>query len=330
MARGELLRELFISYSHEDDHAFRAAALAIIAEEQQKQNHALAKELLTMLETPEPKKSASLERASAPLDKERQVPLVEIRSPRRRMSDIVLSETAFGQVQRILEESRKAELLRAHSLRPKSKLLFCGPPGCGKTLCAEIVASELRLPLLYTRFDAIVSSYLGETSANIRRIFDFSKSKGYVILLDEFDAIGKSRNDSSEHGELRRVVNSFLQLLDSYAGDSIIIAATNHEQILDDALWRRFDEIVPFNKPANSEVLKLLSLKLKNFPCEGLNFVRLAPKLSGFSHSEIEWVCMDAVKSAILEDADAVTPSLFEASLARQQDRSAVMKAPGK
>lgn len=328
MARGELLRELFSSYSNSDDHAFRAAALAIIAEEQQKQNNQLAKELLTMLETPEPKKPAPLEKVSAPLDKERQAPLVEIRTPRRRMSDIVLSETAFGQVQRILEESRKAELLRAHSLRPKSKLLFCGPPGCGKTLCAEIVASELRLPLLYTRFDAIVSSYLGETSANIRRVFDFSKSKSYVILLDEFDAIGKSRDDSSEHGELRRVVNSFLQLLDSYTGDSIIIAATNHEQILDDALWRRFDEIVPFERPANSEVLKLLSLKLKNFPCEGLNFVRLAPKLSGFSHSEIEWVCMDAVKSAILQDIDAVTPALFEASLERQKRRAGVMKGP--
>lgn len=326
MARGELLRGLFEGYAQHDEHAFRTAALAIIAEEQQKHNNALARELLIMLETSEPKKSAQFEKMPLPHDKERQAPLVEPRMPHKRISDIVLGDSGFEQLQRILEEFRKAELLRAHNLRPKNKLLFCGPPGCGKTLCAEIIASELKLPLLYTRFDTIVSSYLGETSANIRRVFDFSKNKTWVILLDEFDAIGKSRDDSSEHGELRRVVNSFLQLLDSYSGDSIIIAATNHERLLDDALWRRFDEIVMFARPSSADISKLLELKLKNFPTAGLNFQRLAPRLQGLSHSEIEWICLDAVKSAILQDRDTVGPDLFEAAVSRQKSRTAIRK----
>jgi len=163
-----------------------------------------------------------------------------------------------------------------HGFQPATKLLFCGPPGCGKTLCAEIIASELGLPLLYTRFDAIVSSYLGETAANLRKVFEYASSSRWVVLFDEFDAIGKARDDAAEHGELKRVINSFLQLLDGFTAPSILIAATNHEQLLDPALWRRFDEILVFPRPSVHEIRSLLGMKLKKFPAH-----RARPQGSG-------------------------------------------------
>jgi len=322
MARGELLRNLFASYARHDDFDFRAVALQIIAEEQQRHNHALAKELLSMLENPTPKKRPALTVAEPlPKSKERQTLLVDVRQPFRTMSDIILNSRTREQLARILEEYRKSEILRLHGLRPKTKLLFCGPPGCGKTLCAEVIAAEMQLSLLYTRFDAIISSYLGETATNLRQVFDYARSGSWVVLFDEFDAIGKSRGDPSEHGELKRVVNSFLQLLDGFEGTSFVIAATNHERLLDKALWRRFDEILFFAKPDAKEIRELLTLKLKNFPQRNLNYSRLSSKLRGLSHADIEWVCLEAVKAAILRDDDAVTQGLLEEAIARQRAR---------
>ena len=322
MARGELLRNLFASYARHDDYDFRAVALQIIAEEQQRQNHTLAKELLRMLENPTPKKHPALTVAETlPKSKERQALLVDVRPPSRRISDILLNEKTRKQLARILEEYRKSEVLRLHGLRPKTKLLFCGPPGCGKTLCAEVIASEMQLSLLYTRFDAIISSYLGETASNLRQVFDYARSGTWVVLFDEFDAIGKSRGDPTEHGELKRVVNSFLQLLDGFEGSSFIIAATNHERLLDKALWRRFDEVLFFARPDSKQIRELLVLKLKNFPQRDLNYSRLANRLRGLSHADIEWVCLEAVKTAILRDHDAVTQELLEEAAARQRER---------
>ena len=322
MARGELLRNLFASYARHDDYDFRAVALQIIAEEQQRQNHALAKELLNMLENPVPKKHPGLTVAEPlPKSKERQALLVDVRPASHTIADILLGKQTKQQLVRILEEYRRSELLRVHGLRPKTKLLFCGPPGCGKSLCAEVIASELQLSLLYTRFDAIISSYLGETASNLRQVFDYARSGSWVMLFDEFDAIGKSRGDPTEHGELKRVVNSFLQLLDNFEGNSFIIAATNHERLLDNALWRRFDEILFFAKPDFKQITELLSLKLKNFPQDNLNYSHLSRKLRGLSHAEIEWICLEAVKTAILQDSDAVTQELLEEAAGRQRVR---------
>lgn len=327
MARGELLRKLFTSYAQNDDHAFRSAALEIIAEEQQKQNHVLARDLLNMLEnTPQLKstRQASTSDAVVPKDRERLSPLVDIRKPMHAMSDIILTDKTRTQLNRIMDEYRRAELLRMHGLKPMRKLLFCGPPGCGKSLCSEIIAAELQVPLLYTRFDAIVSSYLGETAANLRKIFDYASGNTWVILFDEFDAIGKSRTDASEHGELKRVVNSFLQLLDSYEGNSIIIAATNHQTLLDNALWRRFDEVIAFEKPNLEAIRALLRLKLRNFPQKNTDLDGIAKKTKGMSHSDVEWICHDAIKSAILQDADAVTQDMLETSVVRQRERAKI------
>lgn len=330
MARGELLRKLFTSHARNDVHDFRAIALQIIAEEQQKQNHSLARDLLNIIDNPVPVHSITPSNISSqilPRDKERELPLVDIRKPERSLSDILLKEKTREQLQRVLDEYRKTELLRVHGLKPKTKLLFCGPPGCGKSLCAEVISSEVQVPLLYIRFDALISSYLGETAANLRKVFDYAKTGRWVVVFDEFDVIGKSRTDMTEHGELKRVVNTFLQLLDSFEGESLIIAATNHEKLLDKALWRRFDEVLLFARPNYSEIRTLLNMKLRNFPQQNINLNQAAKKLTGFSHADIEWVCLDAVKSAIVQDRDAVTQDLLDTAIARQKDRAHLGKS---
>lgn len=152
-------------------------------------------------------------------------------------------------------------------------------------------------------------------------MFDYANTGRWVVVFDEFDAIGKSRTDATEHGELKRVVNSFLQLLDAFEGENIIIAATNHEKLLDKALWRRFDEVLFFPHPTTPEARMVLNMKLRNFPQQGLNLSRAAKKLIGFSHADIESVCLDAVKSAIVQDYDAVTQDLLDIAISRRKER---------
>lgn len=334
MARGELLRKLFLSHQRGNDEEFRAIALQVIAEEEKKKNHYLAKDLMKILENGTstfPNNRLSPHNAtSPPKDRERQTLLVDVREPERRMEDIILKDENRAVVERVLQEYRKSELLRVHGLRPSTKLLFCGPPGCGKSLCSDIIASELGLPLLYTRFDAIVSSYLGETAANLRKVFDYAASNRWVVLFDEFDAIGKARDDLTEHGELKRVVNSFLQLLDNFSAPSILIAATNHEQLLDPALWRRFDEILMFPRPSVHEIRTLLLMKLKNFPHANLDIRSVASKFKGMSHSDVERVCFDAIKAAILQDKPSVDQDIFDRAFDRQKIRSAIATTAAK
>ncbi len=272
----------------------------------------------------------SVNSESVPRDRERQTCLVDVRQPDRHLQDILLAKDSAAAVERVLHEYRKVELLRVHGLQPATKLLFCGPPGCGKTLCAEIIAAELGLPLLYTRFDAIVSSYLGETAANLRKVFEYASSGRWVVLFDEFDAIGKARDDATEHGELKRVINSFLQLLDGFTAPSILIAATNHEQLLDPALWRRFDEILMFPRPAAHEIRSLLGMKLKNFPRSGLDLKAMATRLKGMSHADVERVCLDAIKATILQDKDSVDGETFDRSVEQQRARLAITERAAK
>ena len=186
---------------------------------------------------------------------------------------------------------------------------------------AEVLAGELGLPTLYTRFDAIVSSYLGETSANLRKVFDYATRGTWLVFFDEFDAIGKSRDDLSEHGELKRVINSFLQLLDGFRGESLIVAATNHEHLLDAALWRRFDEILRLDRPSIQDIQVLLTKKLASTLHPKIKPEIIARRLKGLSHAEIERICYGAMHLSVLRDFSEVTPELFEESLKKEKGR---------
>ena len=325
MARGDLLKKLFISHISKNDNDFKSVAENIVREELRKGNSLLAKDLQKILDAdaslflnrPDPINPTF----NVPVDTDHGSKLIDVIIEKRRSSEIILKEEKRNQVKRILEEISHAELLNAHGLKPRSKILFCGPPGCGKTLCAKILASELGFPMAYVRFDALITSFMGETASNLRKVFDFVSEGSWVLLFDEFDAIGKGRNDPNEHGELKRVVNSFLQQLDRFKSSSLLIAATNHERLLDTALWRRFDDVIYFQRPDRGEIADLINLKLRNFPHKKLEAEVYAESLVGTSHSDIENICLDSIKSSLIQGRDEVTTENFEASVRRYMKR---------
>ena len=262
--------------------------------------------------------------AALPRDPDRDAALVEVHHPERSRSDIVLAPEVQGRIERVVEEFRAQADLARHGLSPKSRLLFVGPPGCGKTLCAEILAGELGLDLLHARFDGIVSSYLGETASNLRRVFGYASQQRAILFFDEFDALGKRRDDPQEVGELKRVVSSFLQILDAHPRDRMVIAATNHEGMLDDALWRRFDEVLYFGRPSSAQLVALMELRLRSVRKRGVDLASFATEMAGFSYADAERVCLEATKAMILRSLKEMTPELLTHELAEQRERLAL------
>lgn len=329
MARGELIRKLFLSHNQGNNEYFRSVAMQVIAEEERKKNYQLARDLTQILNSEKPQKTMSSTFTNtykqASTSNDLKASLVDIKDPGHNFNDILLTKSNEKTIKRVIDEVRKSELLRLHGLEPKSKLLLCGPPGCGKTLCADVIANELGLQVLYANFDAIVSSYLGETAANLRKIFNYAKEGQWVIFFDEFDAIGKARDDQSEHGELKRVVNSFLQLMDNFSSRSLIIAATNHEKMLDPALWRRFDEVLFFGRPNITEIRIFLTKKIRNFPHKGLDIRAQASRLKGMSYASLERICFDAIKACIINNIDSMTRELFDDAIKDEKNRAAII-----
>jgi SpoVK/Ycf46/Vps4 family AAA+-type ATPase len=245
---------------------------------------------------------------------------VDTVQPERRASDLILNRNNQRLLLSLLDEFRQRDVLGAHGLRSRSRLLFCGPAGCGKTLCAEVFAHEVKLPLLVASMDTLVSSLLGETASNLRKIFDFAAVQPVVLLLDEFDAIARLRDDETLNGELRRVVNSLLILIENFKGQGFVIAATNHEQQLDPAIWRRFDEVVFFEKPAKPEITRLVKLKFRNFKTD-FEPAAVAGFLEGFSHAEVERACLNAIRRAVLNKRNMVSKRRFLESVALENRR---------
>jgi SpoVK/Ycf46/Vps4 family AAA+-type ATPase len=323
MARGDLLVKLFKSFKNGDDHAFLEAASTVIDDEEKKHHNVLANELKRILNGSLSQTLPNLRSVAntLPRDTERGTDLVDIKRPDRYFQDLILSRHQLEPIQDVLTEFRQREILEANGLKPRTKLLFCGPPGCGKTATAEAIATELGLPLLYVRFDSVVSSLLGETASNLRKIFDFASRGIWVLFFDEFDAIGRSRDDSVEHGELKRVVNTFLQLLDNFRGNSLIISATNFEQVLDPALWRRFDEIVRFDKPDEIQVQRILEKFFTGRVKTERIFTEQINSFIGLTHAEIERICLDALRKMTLRGSSQIDEDDILKALSNQQRR---------
>lgn len=238
----------------------------------------------------------------------------------RTRDDVVLSSENFQIFSGLIEEFRASETLRRHGLPVRSKLLFCGPPGCGKSITAEVFARELGLDLFVVKLDAVVSSFLGETASNLRAIFEAAERKPCVIFFDEFDALARARADAGDHNELKRVVNSLLMLIEDFKGRGFLIAATNLEGALDPALWRRFDEVILFEAPSASKIAQMLELKTKNFPA-AFSIREKASDLAGFSYAEVERVCYAAIKSAIMQRRKRISVGDFDSALKAEKRR---------
>ncbi len=329
MASGKLLRQLIKTGTEGNLEAFREASEQVIRDERAKKHHLLANDLEKILygRSGNDKAEFSLLNQRLPRDRERNLPLTQIRNPVRRMEDVVLSEENSSMLDELLEEYHRIEVLKSHGLRPSDRLLFCGPPGCGKTVTAEVIAGELGLPLVIVRIDSVVSSYLGETASNLRQVFDFAASFPTVTLFDEFDALAKERSDSSDHGELKRVVNAFLQMLDDYEGKSLLIGATNHERILDTAVWRRFDEVFVFEMPNLEQLRRLLSVKLRGIRREfNPEDSRIAGLFKGMSHADVERVVRRAAKDMILAGQEFMTERHLTSAIQREDARRSRLK----
>lgn len=324
MANGKLLRQLIRSGLDGDVGNFRAASEAVIAEERGKNHHLLANDLEKLLygtQTEGKFSQSHMKLASAmPANKDSGLSLLELRPTVREQRDIVLSDLAQSSLDEIIMEHNRAETLRSFGLQPAGKLLFCGPPGCGKTLAAEVIASALSMPLVVVRLDSVISSFLGETASNLRKVFDYISKHPSVALLDEFDAISKDRGDSADHGELKRSVNAVLQMMDGYRGQSIIIATTNYESLLDKAVWRRFDEVIQFDAPTVDQIKRLLSIKLsgvrRNFEPDD---TKIATLFKGMSHADIERVVRRAVKEMVLSGKEFLERQHIDSGLARER-----------
>jgi SpoVK/Ycf46/Vps4 family AAA+-type ATPase len=307
IATKQLIR-LFESYRDGNEAEFHKVAEAIIAGELTANHHKFANELKQALGNGRGLKPVRRDDLIAlPKDRREGEELIRLQRSTVDATKIVLTEETAAKIRRTLAEHRKRSRLMMFGYQPKSRLLFWGGPGCGKTYTAYHLAYELGIPIGVVRLNALVSSFLGDTASHLQKIFDFASSTPMVLLLDEVDAFGKERDDSNDVGELKRVVNSLLQALDTFEPNgSVVIAASNHQYMLDEALWRRFDDLVSFPLPGKAERELYLSRLLNGVAFEGSQ-PALARKLNGLSFADINRVVTEAVKTSILNDREGLS-----------------------
>jgi SpoVK/Ycf46/Vps4 family AAA+-type ATPase len=222
---------------------------------------------------------------SLPKDKDSALELLEILQPKVNLGDVSLSPKIIDLLHQIIEEQKKAGDLLSKGIVPTNRLLFCGPPGCGKTLTANALSCEIGIPVAYVKLDGLVSSFLGQTGTNIRKIFDFVKDKRIMLFLDEFDAIAKKRDDAHELGELKRVVTTLLQNMDAMPANVFLVAATNHHHLLDTAVWRRFNTTILLGSPnaeqRESIIRRFLQNMIPEYSADIKTIVTLTETMSG-------------------------------------------------
>ncbi len=306
MASAEQLKALLKSHIDGDDAHFYSVAMQLAAHEAKLGHGRLAEQLRAMLDDAKSRRTA---RKPIPIGQPRGelANLLEASYPHARLGDMILEPTVEGRLKRIIREQRHFGKIRDHGLHPRRKLLLVGPPGTGKTLTATVLAGELGIPLFLVRLDALITKFMGETAAKLRQVFDAVKEVRGIYFFDEFDAIGSQRGLSNDVGEIRRVLNSFLQMIEQDDSTSLIIAATNHPEILDHALFRRFDDVVEYGLPGLQQIAAVLKIRLSGFSGSVKDWESLAANGEGLSYAEITRAVEDAVKDAIIHDRAQVT-----------------------
>lgn len=313
MATAEQLKALVQSYTAGDQSRFMSVAMQIAAHAARTGKENLAADLQKLIDEARKRNAESGLVQAVPIARPGGdlAGLVAATYPRQRLSDMVLDKHIHIKLSRVLTEYRQREKLLSHGFHPRRKLLLAGPPGCGKTMTASVLAGELGLPLLYVQLHTLITKFMGETAAKLHIVFDAMHQTRGVYLFDEFDAIGAHRGAENDVGEIRRVLNSFLQFLERDDSDSLIIAATNYQDMLDHALFRRFDDVVQYEVPDPNMTRHLIENRLSAFDLYRIGWKSITTKAAGLSHAEIVSACEDAAKDAILEDSRRITTAML-------------------
>jgi SpoVK/Ycf46/Vps4 family AAA+-type ATPase len=315
---GEHIKALVRSHGSGDDDAFYSVALQVAAKAAREGHHHLAADLKAAVESSRaerPRTVSSITRLRGDLSD-----LVTVSHPTVGLKELVLHEELRVQIHRVLKEQRQRKHLMDHGFEPSHRLLFEGPPGTGKTMTAAVMAHELALPLLTVRLDTLMSKFMGETASKLRMIFDAVDIQRGVYLFDEFDAIGGDRS-GSDVGEARRILNSYLVFLENTSSESVVIAATNHRSILDRALFRRFDMVLDYALPDESQGAAVMRSRLGSL-ARGVRWTSLAPDMAGLSHADLVRAAESAAKSAILAGGASVTASDLRVALRTRREAS--------
>jgi SpoVK/Ycf46/Vps4 family AAA+-type ATPase len=311
MATADQVKALIRSHADGDDMRFYAVAIQVAAQAARSGHGKFAQELRELVDQVKARAKAT-EPARGP----KPVPLAQPRGelaglftvgyPKTRVADMALPELFGARLDRVLTEQRERDRLREHGFSPMRKLLLVGPPGTGKTMTAAALAGELGLPLFSIQLDGLITKYMGETAAKLRLVFDAIQSTRGVYLFDEFDALGGERGTKNDVGEIRRVLNSFLQFLEQDESDSIVLGATNHVGLLDRALFRRFDAVLEYSLPTEEIATRVMRRRLALLDTRNIEWPAAVKAAEGLSHAEIAMACEQAAKNAILDNTTAV------------------------
>jgi SpoVK/Ycf46/Vps4 family AAA+-type ATPase len=325
MARADLLLNLVRAGSEGDQVGLRRTVEAMIAEERAKHHAGLADRLEAVLKT-EPANRATTVISSS--DERARQYFLEL-TPHRELSSVVLPESIRVACNELIEEQHRSDLLRSYGLEPRHKVLLFGPPGNGKTSLAEAIANSLTLPMLVVRYETLIGSFLGETSQRLKSVFDFARRRHCVLFFDEFDAVAKERGDVHESGEIKRVVNSLLMQIDDLPSSVVVVVASNHSELLDRAVWRRFQLKLELNIPDTKAIQAWFArLEERLSHPMGIPINKLTSAFKGRSFSELVDFGEDVARRMVLNAPNADLKEIVEARLRRL--RPLVRKSPQK
>ena len=318
MATGSQIKALMESHAEGDESRFYSVASQVAATEARKGHDRLATEIRGLIDQerrraklPQPKTlSDSVVDISRPSGEASE--LMELATTQQEMRDLVVSKEVQEAIECGIDEQYHIAEIKSHGLSPHKTFLFTGPPGCGKTMAASVIANSLDLPLFTIRLDAVISRFLGESSTKLRSVFSTIEKTRAVYLFDEFDSLGLERGGSQDVAEMRRVLNAFLVFIEKYQGNSIVISATNHAESLDLALFRRFDSLIEFSMPSTDQCEKALKLRLQNVKVpKSLNLGKVAHAAEGLNFADLARVVDDALKQVILKRSKSITTKLL-------------------
>jgi len=311
MAKADQIKALVRCHAEGDDRRFYAVAMQVAAHAARSGHGTFAQELRDLVDRAKaraPRPDLSQAPAPVPLaqPKGELAGLLAVSYPKTRLADMALAEGLKGRLQRVILEQRQRERLHAHGFSPMRKLLLLGPPGTGKTMTAFALAGELGLPLFTILLDGLITKYMGETAAKLRLVFAAIRTTRAVYLFDEFDALGGHRSAGNDVGEIRRVLNSFLQFLEQDESESVIVGATNHVGLLDQALFRRFDAVLEYELPSEATAEAVMRDRLAMVDTRNVDWPSVVPAAAGLSHADITRACEQAAKHALLSNTTAI------------------------